>query len=415
MKYTSKKLPGSIIELEVTLDQKEFQSYWQVIYDQAISQVDLKGFRPGTAPKELADKAIDKEKVFEEAVSNAVRDNLKEITQEKDWQLIDQPKIEVLDSNPLANGNFKYKATLTIFPEVKLGNYKKIAKDILASKKEVVITDQELEQSTKWVLNSRVKTSRVNREVQKGDMAEVEYEGFLDGKKLENLSGKEDKFVVEEGKFIPGFWENVLNHKEGDNLEFSTTFPKDYFDKNLQDKKVEFKLHLKAVFARELPELTDEFVKSLGKFTGVEDFKNNVRNGMKQEKENREQERLRLKILEEIGRASTTDVPKIMIEKTLNNMVAEYGQMTQNTKSDEELKRLLEEKAKTSVLNNLALYQIAKEEKLEPTPEEIKEESNKFLAHSQFSKEPKIDPQRLYDYIYGIVQNKKVFQYLESL
>lgn len=415
MHHSFKKLPGSVIELEVTLDQKEFQGYWQAIYDQAISQVDLKGFRPGTAPKELADKAVDKEKIFEEAVSNVVRDNLKEITQENEWQLIDQPKIEVLESNPLAGGNFKYKATLTIFPEVKLGNYKKIAKNILASKKEVVITDQELEQSIKWVLNSRVKTSRVNREVQKGDLAEVEYEGFLDGKKLENLSGKEDKFVVEEGKFIPGFWENILNHKEGDNLEFSTTFPKDYFDKNLQDKKVEFKLHLKAVFSRELPELTDEFVKSLGKFTGIEDFKNSIMNGLKQEKENREQERLRLKILEEVGRASTTDVPKIMIEKTLNNMVAEYGQMTQNAKNDEELKRLLEEKAKTSVLNNLVLYQITKDEKLEPTPEEVKEESNKFLAHSQFSKEPKIDPQRLYDYIYGIVQNKKVFKFLETV
>ncbi len=415
MKFTFKKLPGSQVELEVALDQKEFQDYWQAAYDHELSHVHLKGFRPGTAPKELADKAVDKEKVFEQAVSEVARDNLKTITKEKDWQLIDQPKIEVLESDPLLKTGFKYKASLTVFPEVKLGDYRKIAKKIWSVKKEVAVSDQEIEQSIKWVLNSRTKIARVNRPVQKGDMVEVDYEGFSDGKKLENVSGQGDKFVVEEGKFIPGFAENVLGHKETDHFEFATDFPKDYWDKNLQEKKVDFKVHLKAVFSREVPELNDEFIKNLGKFANIEDFKKSVKDGIRQEKEIQEQERLRLQFLEEIGKNTEVDIPGIMTEKTLNNMVAEYGQMTHGAKSDEELRLLLGEKAKTSVLNNLVLYQIAKDEQLEPTPEEVKEESDEFLAHSQFTRDPKIDPQRLYDYIYGVVQNKKVFNFLETL
>ena len=140
MKHTHKKLPNSQVELEEVLDHKEFLDYYQPVHDQALSSVHLKGFRPGTAPKELAEKAVDQEKVFDEAVNRAVRENLQEITKDNNWQLIDQPRIEVVDTNPAAGMGLKYKATLTIFPEVKLGNYKKLARQVLAEKKEAKVT-----------------------------------------------------------------------------------------------------------------------------------------------------------------------------------------------------------------------------------------------------------------------------------
>lgn len=423
MKYTHKKLPGSQIELEVSLEQQEFLNYYKPIYDQELSGVHLKGFRPGTAPKELAEKAVDKEKVFEKAVNNAVRENLQEINQENNWQLVAQPKIEILpgldSQSSLRQGGestlgLKYKVVLTIFPEVKLGNYKKISRDILKEKKEIIITDTELKDSINWVLNSRAKTTRVNRGARNGDLVDMEFSGFLDSKKLDRLSGKNDQFILGQGKFVSGFEENVLNHKEGDDWKFSVTFPKDYWDKELQDKQVEFQVRLKSVFERELPQLTDEFVKGLGNFSNVEDLKKNMRSGLEQEKGEKEKERLRLKILEAISKNAEVDIPQIMIDKTLDSMVAEYQQPSLG-KNQDQIRQQLNENAKTSVKNNLILYRIAKEEKLEPNPKEIEEESNKFLAHSQFSRQSKIDPQRLSDYIYGIIQNKKVFEYLESL
>src|SRR3989344_5146611 len=134
MKSSFKKLPASQIELEVVLDQKEFVEYYQPVYDRALSSVHLKGFRPGTAPKEMASQAVNQEKVFEEAVNQAVRKQLHDLVQENDWKLIDQPKIEVIE-DPKNPAGLKFKATLTVFPEIKLGNYKKIAENALKNQK----------------------------------------------------------------------------------------------------------------------------------------------------------------------------------------------------------------------------------------------------------------------------------------
>ncbi|MBI4992470.1 MAG: trigger factor [Candidatus Harrisonbacteria bacterium] len=421
MKYTSKKLPNSIVEAEVILGHQEFLNYYQPVYDQALSVVHLKGFRPGTAPKDLADKAVDKEKVFNEAVNKAVRDALQEINAENNWQLIDQPKVEVLESEPAKDIGLKFKITLTVFPEVKLGNYQKLVKKILhEDPKEIFVSEDELNKSINWVLNSRAKLTRVNREAKKGDVVDIDFSGFLDGKALDGASGKADNFVLGEGKFIPGFEDNIVNHKEGENLEFSVNFPTDYWKEDLRDKKIGFKVSLKGVFEKQMPELTDEFIKGLGNFQTVEEFKNSIREGMKKEKEGREKERVRLKIMNEMVKNSQIDSPQIMIDKTLDNLVNEYRATMQppsggKLEDDASLRKRFEERAKHDVAANLVAYQIAKDQKIEPTPDEVEAEVNKFLTHSQFSKRPKIDPQRLYDYSYGVVQNRKVFEYLESL
>ena len=132
MKHTFKKLPGSKIEVEVTVDQKEFLPYYQAAYEQALKGVNLKGFRPGSVPKEMADAAVDKEAVFNEAGRNAVRWSLDEITKDREWTLIDTPQVQIEDSKDLG---IMYKAVLSVFPEVKLANYKKIAKIIMAEEK----------------------------------------------------------------------------------------------------------------------------------------------------------------------------------------------------------------------------------------------------------------------------------------
>ncbi len=405
------------------MNHKEFLEHYQPVYDQALSAVHLKGFRPGTAPKDLADKAVDKEKVFNEAVSDAVRASLKEINQENEWQVIDQPKVEILETDPAADLGVKFKAVLTLFPRVKLGNYKKIAKRILeGEQKSVSVNDEELEKNINWILNSRAKFTRVSREAQKGDMVDIDFSGFVDGKPLDGASGKADSFILGEGKFINGFEENIQGHKEGDKLEFSVNFPDDYWKEDLRAKKVDFKVELKGVYNRELPELNDEFVKGLGKFESVDDFRNSVRDGLKKEKEGREKERVRLKILDEIIKDSDIELPEVMVQRTLDNLIAEYksfagqglpGQGSE-PEQDSALRQKLEEKARHSVSTNLVMYQISKEENLDPTPEEVQAEANKLLADPRFTGGQKIDPQKVYDYSYGMLQNKKVFDYLES-
>ncbi len=420
MKHTSKNLKNSVVELEVTLDHKEFLDYYQPIHDKALSQVSLKGFRPGAAPKEMADQAVDKEKVFEEAVRKAVQATLKEVALDNEWQIIDQPKIEVLESKE----GLKYKATITIFPKVTLGDYKAVAKKVLNSEiKEIKTEEKEVEDTVKWILNSRAKLTRVNKEAVKGNVLDIDFEGTADGKPLDGASGKADSFVLGDGKFVPGFEENLLHHKEGDTVEFTVTFPSEYWKEDMRSKKVDFKVKVHGVFERELPDLTDEFVKGLGKFETVEDLKKNIREGLAKEKAEKEKERIRLKILAQIIKNAKMDLPEAMVSRTLDSMVLEYKEyaamsqtaMKKPLEDDVDIRKQLEQKAKDSVSTNLILYQIAKDEHLEPTPEEVEEDTNKFMRTMRPEQAKSVDPQKLYDYSYGVVQNKKVFEFLEKL
>ena len=427
MKYTSKKLPDSAVEVEVTLDHKDFLVFWQPIFNSALSGVSLKGFRPGTAPKEMAEKAIDKEKVFESAVSEAARDSLKKIMEENDWQFIDQPKIEVLEANsekdlgliPLSgtpdsamrNLGLKFKATVSLFPEVRLGNYQKIAKKVFGdNKKEISVSDDEIKKSLDYVLNSRAKLTRISREAKKGDVVDIDFEGFADGKPLDGASGKADNFILGEGKFIPGFEDNIVGKKENEKIEFSINFPKDYWKEDLRNKKVDFKVTVKGVYNRELPELNDEFVKGLGKFENAEAFRKSVREGIQKEKEMKEKEKNQLKVIQEIIKDAKIELPKVMIEHTLEHMVEDFKRYSPK-ESETDLKKKLEERAKNNVLMNLVIHQIAKEQQLDPSHEEVESEASAALSRSG----GKIDRAQLYDYVYGEMRNKKVFNYLETI
>jgi len=402
MKSSFKKIPGSKIEGEVVLDQSDFKPYWDSAFESAMSKVELKGFRPGTAPKELAEQAVDKDKVFEEAARDAVRFSLDKAIEENQWTLIDQPRIELL----FGESGLKYKAILTVFPEIKLGNYKKIAKKIFAEKTEIKVEPAEVERSLDWLRNSRAKTVRVSREARKGDVVDINFESFIDGKAVEERNLKSDKFILGQGHFMPGFEEKLENREEGENLVFSLTAPSDYWQENLRSKNIEFRVKINAVFQRDLPELTDEFVKGLGQFQSAEELKKSVYDGLLMEKKQKEQERKKAKILEEIIKDSRIDLPEIMVEKTLSSMIVDLKPMIQSSgKSEEEIRSRLKPRAESNVSNNLVIYKIAKLEHLEPTKEEVEAE-----ARAQ-----NLDVQKFYDYSYSVVQNKKVFKYLESL
>lgn len=317
MKFHFKKLPGSKVELEVGLTKDDFLPYYEAAHSRALQSIHLKGFRPGTAPRDLAEKAVDRETVFNEAVKEAVRWSLDDASKNNEWTLIDAPHIEITDTKDLG---LQYKANLTIFPEIKLGNYKKIARKILAERKESKVEPKEVDDVLNWIRNSR-----------------------------------------EEG------------------------------DPSTSSGQVK------------VPELNDEFAKSLGKFNSVEELRKNVTDGLRIEKDIKERDRLRAKILDDIIGGSEIDTPEIMIEKIYENLNKQYSSMMKTGgKSDEQIVKELRDKAKENVESNLVMYKIAKIEHLEPTEEEIHQ------------RQGGVENEQNYQYYYGIVQNEKVFQFLEN-
>lgn len=408
MKTDIKKLEKSQVEVEVELTDEEFKEYYQPEYDKALSEVELKGYRKGQAPKEIADGAIDKEKIFEEALQKAVRTSLDKVTKENDWTLIDQPRVEVIESLK----NVKYKATLTLFPEVKLGDYKALAKEVFKGKVEVTITDEEADKTLDWLLKSRAALTRVAREAKMGDLIEVDLEAESEGKLIPNTSLKGERIVIGESQFIEGFDDKISGHKEKEDFAFSITAPKDYWQKELQGKQLDFKGKIISVYERKIPELNDDFAKGLGeKIKSVDDLKKSIKEGMTMEKEQKEMEKKRVELLTKLAKDSKMDVPQILIDRTLDGLVANMKQMMpkeavkDEKELDVELRKRLKEQAETNVQSHLVLYKLAKEEGLEPTKEEIEAEAK--LAQ--------VDPNTAQGYIYDRIQNQKVFNFLESL
>lgn len=377
MKYTHKDLPGSVKHLEIDLSQVEFSKYWETVHSEAVKEVEIKGFRKGTAPAEMAGAALDKDKVFSEAATRAIREILKEITAEKDWEIVDQPKINIEEK---ADGLI-FKIDLVVFPEIKLGNYKKLAKEAFAEKVEVVGTDEEVKEAIDWILNSRAKLVRSVNPAKMGDVVDIEYKG------------KKDQFILGHSHIEKDFDAKLVGHKEGEEFDG---------------------IKLVSIMERQLPEMTDELAAELGKFKSVDELKASIKEGIQKEKQIKENEKIRIALLEKIVKDSKLDIPEVMIEKTLAGMLEEYKAYFKKDFKEEEVRAKLRPEAEKNVASNLVLYRISKDEKLEPSQEEIEAESNKFLATLRPEMAAKVDPERVHNYSYDIVKNKKVFEFLET-
>src|SRR3989344_714552 len=397
MKSSFKKLPGSRIELKVSLDDKEFKKYWDIAYDRALGEVEIKGFRKGAAPREMADAYVDKDKVFQDAVQSAARETLGDYVEKEGWVIVDQPKVEALD----AKKGLEYKAEFTIFPAVKLPDCKKIARNVIEKRKPVEVGDNEVQKSVEWLRDSRAKLTRVTRAAQNGDVVEVDFETKVRGVPIEGGTAKKDRFILGKAQFIPGFEDNIIGKKEGEKFSFTLTAEADYWNKQLQGKAIDFFLTLHGVYARELTPLDDAYAKGIGAFENLTALQTSVRAGLLGEKKNEEERIRRMQILAELIKSSEADIPEIFIERTIEQFGK--GKKLEGVELEK-----VRGRARNNVLGNLILYQIAKNEKLTPTKEEVEEEA-KYHTDERGS----IDESRWNGYIYDIVQQKKVFDFLE--
>ncbi|MCL5017608.1 MAG: hypothetical protein M1155_03075, partial [Patescibacteria group bacterium] len=286
MKYTYKDLPGSIKHLDIDLSQAEFAKYWEVVREEAIKNVEIKGFRKGMAPKEMASAAIDQEKVFNEAAVRAIREILKEITDEKQWEIIDQPKINIEEKG----NDLFFKVDIAVFPEVELGDYKKIAAKIFSEKIETSASDEEVNEAINWILNSRAKIVRSTAAAKMGDVVNVTYKG------------KDDQFILGHSHIDEGAHEHSADDNSHE-MGHDHKHVESEFDKKIVGHKEgdEFDgVKLTGIFERQIPEMTDALAQELGKFKTVDELKASIKDGIQKEKEIKEKEKLRIRVLEEM-------------------------------------------------------------------------------------------------------------------
>lgn len=432
MEYKINKLPRSEAEIRVVLSKEEFEPYIKKAAVQLSQEITIEGFRKGKAPFEVVRKQVGDAALLEHGAEGAVRavypEVLTRISREtENFTPIGRPEVTV---TKLAPGNeFTFKITLALLPEVLLPDYKKIAREAREKKMPVSVSDDDISRALLWLQESRTELSSVDRPAKEGDAVEVDFTVCHGGVTIEGGDSKNHPLIIGKGKFIPGFENQLIGMSAGEKKTFELAAPADWHQKNLAGKALEFSVDMKRVQERKIPELNDEFFKRLGAFASLDALRKNIREGLAQEKEEKETQRIRGVILDEIVKKTKAEVPKVLCSSELEKMLAELQNGVKSMgmhwseylkhikKTPEELRQEWESEAEKRVRSALVLREIARIEHIGPTEEEIKTRTNEFLV--QFNTvqdaEKHINPEELREYTRGVIRNEKVFEFLESV
>lgn len=420
MKVATKQLPKSQVELTIEVPAKELGSYLDKAARAISKETKISGFRPGKAPRQIVQQQVGEGKLWQEAVNLALPElYVKAITDEK-IEAIGQPEVKIEKLAP--NNPLIFKATASYLPTIKLPDYQKIK----VAEKKPKIDEEKVANTLKELQKSRAKLAKVDRAAQKGDAVEVSFKTFLNKVPVENGESKNHPLVIGEGYFVPGFEEKITGMKAGDKKEFVLRFPKKYQKKELADKDVEFEVEMNNVQQRELPKLDDEFAKSMGKFKGLADVKQKLKDNLQAEAAEKEKQRLEMAIMEKIAAETKAELPEVLLtaetEKMLNELKdsvtssgGEFDKYLESIKKTEaDLKKELAPQAKKRVLIGLILREIAKKENVKVAEKDLDAEIKQTAAQYQHDKQisDKLQSDEYRDYARSLLMNRKVFELL---
>lgn len=426
MKHQIKKLPKSEVELEVSVSVEEMEVFWKIARKKVSEGIQMKGFRPGKAPSNILANAGVEEEIHNEAANTAINKTYPDILLQEGIEPIGRVSAEVLKLAP--NNEFVYKLKFFVLPEVNLPDYKKIAKEVLKNKKKSDVKKEEIEKAVDWLRKSRAELIKVEREAKNGDLVEVDIESLAGDKKMEKASG-EEKFVLGEGNFLPGFEKQIEGMKEGEEKEFDLKAPADYWDESLRGQKLFFKIKVKSVNERKLPEETDEWAKKVGNFKTFQELEKSIEDGILAEKDLKERDKIRVQIMEKLLMETKIDLPEILVENETHHRLHELEHMAQDAglslddylqkakKDKKSVEAELKKEAEKTVGGMLILKEISKRDNCVASEEEVEAAMAGFLARFGDLKEAEkqIDKQALRGYTEERLINEKVFQFLENL
>ncbi|MDD5535371.1 MAG: trigger factor [Candidatus Pacebacteria bacterium] len=426
MEIKINSLQKSKKEIIVSLNQKDLLPFKEEALKELNKDLQINGYRLGKAPLSIAENHLSSLKVYERMTSLAIDQIYPKIIKDKKIQAIGYPSINITKIVP--NQEVEFKAEVAIIPQVELPNYQEIAQKIPKNKKEsLTIEEKEIEQALLWLQDSRANLEQVSRSAEKEDIVTIDYQIKEDKKLIENGEDKNYSFILGKGSFLPGFEDNIIGMKTGEEKKFELIVPKDWPQKNLQNKKLNINVSLKEIKTKKLPILNDEFAQSIGKFKTLEDLKKNIKEGLLLEKKQKETERWRLEALEKIIAETKIDLPEILVQNEIEKMVEELKAqlekmqlpfdkyLEQIKKSEEDLKKEFKELAEKRVSSALVLREIASIEKIEASEKEIEEKVNGILSQiPETEKKEKINQDNLKEFALGIIRNEKVFEILEG-
>ena len=423
----TKDLSKSSKELMFKIPANEFDKFYKESLGELSKDLKISGFRKGKVPMDVAEKELTVERILYNAGDMAIRKIYVDTIITENISAIGEPKIDL--KNIKKGEDLEFVAIVDLLPEVELKNYKKDVDKInkkFANKKPEV-TEESIQKELDVLAAQKVKIVTVNREAQKGDQVEVDFDVFVNNVAIEGGSAKKHPVILGDGKFIPGFEDEMLGVVADDEKEFELTFPKEYHAKHLAGKKAKFKVKVNLVQERELPKFDDEFAKGFGKFETITELKDDLKHGLEHEQIHRIEDEWKKELIETLITKVDMEIPTSLITnemdvmmRELENDVAKIGmqkeQYFQQVKTTEEKikEEWKKEQAPNRVKAALILKYLAENNKLEPAKDDIQAKVDQIVQQqTAYGQDPaQLDIQRVYEAVKGGLTNEEVFKWL---
>ena len=394
MSLQVEKMEKNMAKLTIEVSAEELEKAIQGAYLKNKNKITLPGFRKGKAPRVMIEKMYGKGVFLEDAANALIPSAYSKALNECDLEIVSQPEIDITQLE--AGKPFIFTAGVAVKPEVTLGEYKGVE----VKKIDVEVTEEEINAELKKEQENNSRTILVeDRPVENGDIATIDFEGFVDGTPFEGGKGSDYPLTIGSNTFIPGFEEQLIGANAGEKRDVNVTFPEEYQAKELAGKAAVFKCEVKKIEKKELPELDDEFAKDVSEFDTLEEYKADIKKNLTEKKEADAKRQKEDEAVQKTVENATMEIPDAMIRTQVNQMVDDFSRRMQAQGLSMEqyfqftgmtLDKLMEEmkpQALRRIQTRLVLEKVAEVENIQPSEERVDEEFTKMAEMYKMEKD----------------------------
>ena len=316
------KQEKSAVQLVIEIGGEEFEAAVQKAYLKQRNKINVPGFRKGKAPRKIIEGMFGSGVFYEDAINELYPKAYAEAVEQEKLDVVSWPNVEVVEAG---KDGLTFKATVTVRPEVKLGEYK----GLTAEKEEVKITDEDIDNELKPYINRASRMVTVEREAQNGDTVVIDFEGFKDGVPFDGGKAEGHSLELGSGAFIPGFEDQLVGTKAGDEKDVNVTFPEEYHAEELAGAPVVFKVKVHEVKEKQLPTIDDEFAKDVSEFDTLEAFRKDLADKLTQRREAQAKRAFEAAIMEQVMDNMEVEIPDAMVAYETDQMVEDMARRVQ--------------------------------------------------------------------------------------
>ena len=387
MNVKVEKKENSKVEIEFTMDKKQFEEELEKAYKQNAKKFKVPGFRAGMVPRAIVEKTYGDSVLYEFVIENTVDDAYRTAVVENNLEIVSRPELDIKQIGK--DKDFIFVVTVCVKPEAKVSDYKGIEVKKISTRVTKKDVDEELEKIREK--NARIVTVE-DRELKNGDISVIDFEGFTDDKAFEGGKAENFELTIGSGQFIPGFEDQMIGMKVDEERDINVKFPEEYHAKELAGKDATFKVKLHEIKEKILPEIDDEFAKDVSEFDTLEEYKKDLNKKIKSDKENHAKIDMEQEAIDKFIEKVEVTIPEEMIDSEVDKMVEEMNANLsyQGLNIDQylqylgttldEYKKQMRDQAQRRIKLDLGLECVAKEEKVEVSDEEIDEKIKELAA-----------------------------------